>query len=436
MQHEKEDNYIWVLETLTKAGGGKKPQTVITDGDRAMANGIDYVFPEATHRLCSWHLNNNVIKHVKNHKFRKGWHDFVTDEYESDAVWITKWNNFLASCGVANDPWIFANLTSKRQEWANTYFKKSFFAGMTTTSRCEGLNSKIGIYVKNGDMLLDFFLNFDRWISDLREEEFRLDFKSTQTTPEIRKTRLWCLEKSAAAAYSFEAFEKFRDELNTTSGCIKESQEFNGDSHEYMIKMFQSELPAVKVTFNVATKEVECTCYKTYRTGLPCDHMLFVLKEEGSAEVPASFVKHRWTKKPKDYEHMPSVANLDEARRTILRHGVLQYSGLEMYTLGVRSAEACKIVQEGMKDIIDKLRALDLVPTQSSAINIPEELQGIKDPKKVPFKGSAGKKGKNAIKTRRCTICREIGHYRNNCEQRNEEAHQNDEEEEMADAAE
>ncbi|CAN0881081.1 Protein FAR1-RELATED SEQUENCE 8 [Linum grandiflorum] len=219
--------------------------------------------------------------------------------------------------------------------------------------------------------------------------------------PRIRKTRLWCLEKSAAAAYSFEAFEKFRDELNTTSGCIKESQELNGDSHEYMIKMFQSELPAVKVTFNVSTKEEECTCYKTYRTGLSCDHMMFVLKEEGSVEVPASFVKHRWTKKPKDYEHIPSVGNQDEARRTILRHGVLQYSGLEMYTLGVRSAEACKIVQEGMKDIIDKLRALDLAPTQSSAINIPEELQGIKDPEKVPFKGSAGKKENNAIKTRR-----------------------------------
>ncbi|CAN0840211.1 Protein FAR1-RELATED SEQUENCE 5 [Linum grandiflorum] len=71
MQHEKEDNYKWVLDTLT-TGGGKKPQTVITDRDRAMANAIDYVFPEATHRLCSWHLNNNVIKHVKNHKFRKG----------------------------------------------------------------------------------------------------------------------------------------------------------------------------------------------------------------------------------------------------------------------------------------------------------------------------------------------------------------------------
>ncbi|CAN0919001.1 hypothetical protein LINGRAHAP2_LOCUS31197 [Linum grandiflorum] len=91
--------------------------------------------------------------------------------------------------------------------------------------------------------------------------------------------------------------------------------------------------------------------------------MLFVLKEEGIFDVPASFVKHRWTKKPKDYAQMPKVRNLDDARWTALRHGVLQYSGLEMYTLGVKSVEACKIVQEGMKDIIDKLRALDLDPT-------------------------------------------------------------------------
>ncbi|CAN0925570.1 hypothetical protein LINGRAHAP2_LOCUS34836 [Linum grandiflorum] len=73
--------------------------------------------------------------------------------------------------------------------------------------------------------------------------------------------------------------------------------------------------------------------------------MPFVLIEKGSADMPASFFKHRWTKKPKDYEHMPNVRNLNEARRTVLRHRVMQYFGHEMYTLGVISTEACKIVR-------------------------------------------------------------------------------------------
>ncbi|CAN0906672.1 hypothetical protein LINGRAHAP2_LOCUS24392 [Linum grandiflorum] len=36
--------------------GGKPPLMVITDQDGAMANAIVKVIPEATHRLCSWHL--------------------------------------------------------------------------------------------------------------------------------------------------------------------------------------------------------------------------------------------------------------------------------------------------------------------------------------------------------------------------------------------
>ena len=34
--------------------------SVITDGDKAMRHAIGQVFPEAAHRLCSWHIEHNV----------------------------------------------------------------------------------------------------------------------------------------------------------------------------------------------------------------------------------------------------------------------------------------------------------------------------------------------------------------------------------------
>ncbi|KAL4341367.1 hypothetical protein GQ457_08G024570 [Hibiscus cannabinus] len=58
--HEKEDTYIWVLQQLIAAGDGYKPLTVITDRDKAMANAISQVLPEAKHRLCLWHIMRNL----------------------------------------------------------------------------------------------------------------------------------------------------------------------------------------------------------------------------------------------------------------------------------------------------------------------------------------------------------------------------------------
>ncbi|CAN1129887.1 Protein FAR1-RELATED SEQUENCE 5 [Linum perenne] len=80
LQHEKEYNYTWALDTLTKSMGGKKRSAIITDGDHAMSIAITKVFPKATHRLCSWHLDKNVAQHVKDTQFKLGWSKFVDAE--------------------------------------------------------------------------------------------------------------------------------------------------------------------------------------------------------------------------------------------------------------------------------------------------------------------------------------------------------------------
>ncbi|XP_056690209.1 protein FAR1-RELATED SEQUENCE 5-like [Spinacia oleracea] len=51
VSHEKEETFKWILEQLTEAGDNVAPYTVLTDGDKAMANAISVVFPKAIHRL-------------------------------------------------------------------------------------------------------------------------------------------------------------------------------------------------------------------------------------------------------------------------------------------------------------------------------------------------------------------------------------------------
>jgi len=48
------------MEQLIEAGDGKRPLTVVINGDKVMVNAIKVVLSEARHRLCLWHILQNV----------------------------------------------------------------------------------------------------------------------------------------------------------------------------------------------------------------------------------------------------------------------------------------------------------------------------------------------------------------------------------------
>ncbi|CAN1160172.1 Protein FAR1-RELATED SEQUENCE 5 [Linum perenne] len=414
LQHEKEDNYTWALDTLKKAMGGKKPTAVITDGDHAMSIAITKVFPKATHRLCSWHLDKNVAQHVKDTQFKSGWSKFVDAQYE-DEEFIVKWNEFVEKYSLTTNNWVKKHLFDKRHEWAQTYFRGVFFAGMKTTSRCEGLNSKLGKYVGHNYSLLEFCVNFDRWMEDMREEERRLDYESIHRAPELTSKTMRSVEKSASDVYTLKAFDKFKLELEKSSLWSKESEETIGDYHIYILKKYDpNNSTREKVIYDVEKKSAECTCKAFNSLGIPCQHMIAILKEEALFEIPDSFVIRRFTKKPKNQKRSRVQSNYtDEAYQTRLRHGNLLSSTREFLKLGASSAEAYKVAQTGIDEVNDKLRTIEHTPTSASAVKVPEVLQGIKNPKNVKFKGCAGKKGKKAIKMRKCSNCGVVGHYSN-----------------------
>ncbi|CAN0858836.1 Protein FAR1-RELATED SEQUENCE 7 [Linum grandiflorum] len=115
--------------------GGKKPKSVITDGDLAMLNAIKEVFPEAVNRRCAWHIQKNL----KSLHFKKevinDWYQFVYCNYDK-TVFEEKWKGFLQKHSLEDNQQI-CNLYEKRTQWAHTYLRHMYLAGMKTTSRCE-----------------------------------------------------------------------------------------------------------------------------------------------------------------------------------------------------------------------------------------------------------------------------------------------------------
>jgi hypothetical protein len=54
-------SYVWLLQAFLKAMHQKHPISVITNGDHAMAKAIEVVLPNTDHRLCSWHIELNML---------------------------------------------------------------------------------------------------------------------------------------------------------------------------------------------------------------------------------------------------------------------------------------------------------------------------------------------------------------------------------------
>ncbi|KAF1894261.1 hypothetical protein Lal_00004185 [Lupinus albus] len=142
VSNEAEKTYVWLLGNLLEAMNGKHPKCVITDGDLSMKNAIKRVFPATNHRLCAWHICNNVGKNIKKNNFHKDFQkvmyaDVVIDDFNMMS------EELIAKQALHNNVWA-SRIFDCKSMWARSYIRGKFYPGLHTTSPCEGLHSQMG----------------------------------------------------------------------------------------------------------------------------------------------------------------------------------------------------------------------------------------------------------------------------------------------------
>ncbi|XP_057423676.1 protein FAR1-RELATED SEQUENCE 5-like [Lotus japonicus] len=173
----------------------KHPKVAVTDGDLAMKEAIRVVWPNTTHRQCAWHIHQNALKNIRNLDFANEFKLFVYANLNPDKFG-EKWDKLVEKYGIANNPWI-DTMYETRASWASTFMQDKFFAGIRTTSLCEGINSFIKNYLHCKCSLLDFLFNFERAMKKYRHNELESDFKSSYGEP-VMTTALSGIEYGAA----------------------------------------------------------------------------------------------------------------------------------------------------------------------------------------------------------------------------------------------
>ncbi|XP_057719698.1 protein FAR1-RELATED SEQUENCE 5-like [Arachis stenosperma] len=304
----RKNKYRRPLVIFSEVMLNKSPSVVVTDGDEAIKAVIREIFPDATHRLCGWHIQKNVTANIKNKNFFNDfrrclyapWHPDEFEEY---------WENMIKKYGLEENEWVL-NEYEKRKSWASAYLRNKFCAGFRTTSRCEAINNFIKRFIGIRQSLLELVQNLEHALRDYRNNELVSQFKTLYGEP-VLTTGLEALELSAANFCTREILGEVKKEIQGVVALDVINEENISTTVVLKVKEFGGEVKA----FLAAT--------------------FCAMKRLGLQKLPDSLLLRRWSKDAKKYLDESSAGDTtqDREREFLMRYGALSVAAMWMVVI-------------------------------------------------------------------------------------------------------
>ncbi|XP_076957791.1 protein FAR1-RELATED SEQUENCE 5-like [Bidens hawaiensis] len=147
------DSYKWLLDAFLSAHG-KQPRLVLTDQDPAMKQAVSSVLTESTHRLCMWHITNNIPVKLKgeiqvNEEIRCRVNKLVWNVFIKPETFESRWHDLIDEFNLSENKWL-KDMFAIRESWVPAYFRDiPMCCLMKTTSRSESCNSQFKRELQN-----------------------------------------------------------------------------------------------------------------------------------------------------------------------------------------------------------------------------------------------------------------------------------------------
>ncbi|KAM6594333.1 hypothetical protein CsatA_002036 [Cannabis sativa] len=310
--HEKLPSYRWLLQKFLECHGDKKPNVVVTDQDVAMKQAIMEHMPDVTHRLCAWHLNTNASKKVKDPIFLKRFKDLMYNYYEEEDF-EARWLDVVETQQLTDNEWCQTTFDTRKQ-WAKTYLRGSFVAGMRTTQRCESINSALKKFLEKNYCLREFVTTIDMTVSKLRHNETANDFKSRCTRPHPpNPTCLTTYYNQCAEFYTRTMYHKVAEQLDLENNYFVISQEQEGEWQIYTIGKFQHPELRYRVHYCEGQRALYSKTEDSYtRAKEEIERLTLMFKEE----FEMSSNPEGQTPQPGRYRNNPNIIKYPEVVRT------------------------------------------------------------------------------------------------------------------------
>ncbi|KAJ3679602.1 hypothetical protein LUZ60_017613 [Juncus effusus] len=306
LQDETELSFIWLFETWLDAMGGRPPISILTDQDMAMKGAIAKVFPKSRHRLCLWHIQNKFAEKFSQIYFRKSefkkeikkciWFTYEREDFEE------RWKALMKTYNLESNEWL-QNLYEIRESWVPVYNRETFFAGMNTTGRSEGVNSFMDAFVNSRTTLNEFVVKYDQASKRIVKREDDEDYETEHKNRIVKHNEH--LLKHAAKVYTRNIFIKFKCEFNAMFDYrVVETKVDSNGFESFVIRSDINEFENFTVTLDLKTHKGACQCKMFEFVGILCRHILKVLFRYDVYTIPNHFILQRWMQKDNKFRNI------------------------------------------------------------------------------------------------------------------------------------
>ncbi|KAL8473593.1 hypothetical protein ACS0TY_030434 [Phlomoides rotata] len=264
--------------------------------DTTCPSAIEQVFPETRHRLCLWHLHQNVVSHFvqlkRDRSFKDMFHKCLSGcdtEEEFESCWML----MIQTYALEKYPW-FERLYKIKTKWCTALNKDFFLAGLLSSQRSESTNHSLGFNTNKSTTLSKFYEIFVDKVADWRKKEKNDEFQCSRKIPHSALP-LAGLLGHAAKVYTLRFFSDFETEfIKCISACCTHTHV--EDNIMFYVVSTESDGIKHRVKYDCSNKLISCSCKKFESVGLLCFHCLRVLNINSVCEIPNSYILKRWTK--------------------------------------------------------------------------------------------------------------------------------------------
>ncbi|KAF5471232.1 hypothetical protein F2P56_011684 [Juglans regia] len=342
--------FVWLLQTWFIAMEERAPRVILTDQNNAIKVAIAAVFPGTRHCYCLWHVLEKIPRQLE---FLCMWNDsfmlkFTKCVYKSwtEEEFEKRWWKMLDRFSLREVDWV-QSLYEDRTHWVPTFMKDVSFAGLSTASRSESLNSLFDKYVQGETSMREFIERYRVILEDRYEEEAKANFDAWHETPELKSPSPF--EKQMSQVYTHEIFKKFQVEVLGAAACHLKKENEDEMTTTYTVKDFEDNQNYI-VEWNESKSDILCSCRSFEYKGYLCRHAIVVLQMSGVFSIPSKYVLQRWTNAALSRHGIGE--RLDEVQSKVRRYNDLCRRAIILGEEGSLSQESYNIALCAIKEAL------------------------------------------------------------------------------------
>ncbi|CAK9146749.1 unnamed protein product [Ilex paraguariensis] len=342
--------FVWLMQTWSLSMGGRAPRVILTDQNNAIKAAIATVFPDTRHCFCLWHVLEKIPRQLD---YLGLWLDSFMEKFDkcvykswNEEQFEKRWWKLIDRFNLREDGWI-QSLYEDRKIWVPAFMREISFAGLSTASRSESLNSFFDTYVNGETSLRDFIEQYKVVLEDRYEEQAKADFDAWHETPELKSPSPF--EKQVSLVYSHEIFKKFQVEVLGAAACHLKKEKEEASTITYSVKDFEGNQDFI-VEWNELKLDIYCSCRLFEFKGYLCRHAILILQMSGVFCIPFKYILQRWTNAATS-KHSISE-RLDEVQSKVRRYNDLCRRAIILGEEGSLSQESYNVALDAIKEAL------------------------------------------------------------------------------------